>query len=284
MSEIVQEQPATIASHPNSSITGDLRLHDFRSRIFRNTRKLRIWLPPGYEEVGNTRRYPVFYLQDGQNLFDRTIAFGGVEWQVDETADRLIRENKIPPLILVGIDNMQEARIREYLPYRSFNPPVLRPQGKHYPEFMLREVMPFVEQSYRIAKGAENTGIGGSSLGAIVSMYSAMALRGTFGRLLLESPSLFISNRQLLRDSRAFQDWPHRIFLAMGTRETGREDKDAIFVEDVRELEAILKRRGLAPERLLVNIQEGAPHSEGAWASRFPEALSFLFGEQSHHL
>jgi len=284
MPEIVQEQKAKIENHPNSSVTGDLRLHDLRSKIFRNTRNLRVWLPPGYDEAGNTRRYPVFYLQDGQNLFDRTIAFGGVEWQVDETADRLIREKRIPPMIMVGIDNMQEARIREYLPYRSFNPPVLRPQGKHYPDFMLREVMPFVEQHYRIAKGAENTGIGGSSLGAIISMYTAMALRGTFGRLLVESPSLFISSRQLLRDSRAFQDWPHRIFLAMGTRETGREDKDAIFVEDVRELGAILKRRGLGTERLMVNIQEGAPHSEGAWAGRFPQALSFLFGEQLHQL
>ena len=231
-----------------------------------------------------TRRYPVFYLQDGQNLFDRTIAFGGVEWQVDETADRLIREEKDPA------DNPGRDRQHAGSSYPRvftvsvFQSTVLRPQGKHYPDFMLREMMPFVEQHYRIAKGAENTGIGGSSLGAVISMYTAMALRGTFGRLLVESPSLFISSRQLLRDSRAFQDWPHRIFLAMGTRETGREDKDAIFVEDVRELGAILKRRGLGTERLMVNIQEGAPHSEGAWAGRFPQALSFLFAEQLHHL
>src|SRR5271157_6398095 len=85
------------------SATGDLRLHEFRSRIFRNTRFLRVWLPPGYEEPQNAaRRYPVFYLNDGQNLFEPATAFAGVEWQVDETADRLIREAAVPPMIFVG--------------------------------------------------------------------------------------------------------------------------------------------------------------------------------------
>ena len=82
---------------------------------------LRVWLPPRYDAPDNTsRHYPVLYLNDGQNLFDRATAFAGVEWQVDETADRLIRQEVIPPLIIVGIDNAQSDRIKEYLPYRSF--------------------------------------------------------------------------------------------------------------------------------------------------------------------
>src|ERR1700690_789588 len=86
--------------------TGDLRLHEFRSRIFRNTRFLRVWLPPGYDDAENyDRRYPVLYLNDGQNLFETSTAFAGVEWQVDETADRLIREAAVPPMIIVGMDN-----------------------------------------------------------------------------------------------------------------------------------------------------------------------------------
>src|SRR5580693_7565585 len=85
--------------------TGDLRLHEFRSRIFRNTRYLRVWLPPGYDDAQNaSRTYPVFYLNDGQNLFEAISAFGGVEWGVDETADRLIRQGAVPPMIVVGID------------------------------------------------------------------------------------------------------------------------------------------------------------------------------------
>ena len=74
---------------------------------------LRVWLPPRYDAPENSSRlYPVLYLNDGQNLFDRTIAFGGVEWQVDETADRLIRQEVIAPLIIVGIDNAQGERIK----------------------------------------------------------------------------------------------------------------------------------------------------------------------------
>src|ERR1700731_3244771 len=81
-----------------SGVAGDLRIHEFRSRVFRNTRFVRVWLPTGYDEPQNQgQRYPVFYLNDGQNLFEASTAFGGVEWQADETADRMIREGAIPP-------------------------------------------------------------------------------------------------------------------------------------------------------------------------------------------
>ena len=174
------------------TLPGELRLHELQSRIFRNTRMLRVWLPPGYSAPENQgRHYPVFYLNDGQNLFDPATAYIGVDWQADEAADRLIRENRIPPLILVGIDNAQKDRAREYLPYRSFNPPVMRPQGKRYPDFLLNEVMPFLYQHYRIARGPENTGLGGSSLGAIISLYTAMAPARNF-RPFVAGESVFI--------------------------------------------------------------------------------------------
>lgn len=274
--------PSTPGSEDSPDLAGELRLHEFPSRIFRNTRQLRIWVPPGYSAPENRgRHYPVFYLNDGQNLFDPATAYIGVDWQADEAADRLIREGRIPPLIIVGIDNAQKDRPREYLPYRSFHPPIMRPQGRRYPDFLLSEVMPFVYQRYRIARGPENTGLGGSSLGAIISLYTALDRPGIFGRLLLESPSLFISNRQLLKSSRAFRQWPARIFMAMGTREAGTEERDQEVVEDVRELEHVMRRAGLREDRLRVKIDEGATHNEKEWARRFPEALAFLFGESS---
>ena len=258
---------------------GELRLHEFHSRIFGNTRFLRVWLPPGYNQSESEgRHYPVFYLNDGQNLFDPATAYIGVDWQVDEAAARLVGEGKVPPLIIVGIDHAQKDRAREYLPHRSMHPPVFRPQGKHYPDFLLNEVMPFVYQRYRIARGPENTGLGGSSLGAIISLYTVMDRPGSFGRLLLESPSLFVSNRQLLKSSRKFRQWPAKVFIAMGTREAGNEGRDRQVVEDVRELQHLLRRAGLDEDRLLVKIDEGATHSEKEWARRFPEALTFLFG------
>src|ERR1700723_191961 len=258
---------------------GDLRIHEFRSRVFRNTRFLRVWLPPGYDDAENSgRHYPVLYLNDGQNLFEAANAFAGVEWQVDETADRLIREGAVPPMIVVGMDNTGKDRIREYMPHRSMNPVMLRVQGRHYPDFLMKEVMPFVERNYRVATGAENTGLGGSSLGALIALYTAIARPGGIGRLLLESPSLWASNRQAIKESRAARIWPEKIFLAAGTAEAGNAERSRTVVDDVRELAAIMRRAVLSENRLRMVIKDNAGHTESAWAERFPEALQFLFG------
>lgn len=259
--------------------TGDLRLLEFHSRIFHNTRFLRVWLPSGYEDVENSsRRYPVLYLNDGQNLFESSTSFNGVEWQVDETANRLIGDGVVPPMIIVGIDHAGKDRIREYMPYRSLQPMILRVLGNRYPDFLTKEVMPLVSRTYRVASGAENTGLGGSSLGALISLYTAVVRPGVFGRLLLESPSLWSSNRQVIKESRTVQKWPERVFLATGTAEAEREDRDRSMVDDVRELAGIMRRGGLGDRRLRLLVEDGATHHESAWARRFPEALTFLFG------
>jgi enterochelin esterase-like enzyme len=268
--------PAAVGQ--SSSAIGGLHLHRLASRILRNDRMLRVWLPPRYDAPENAaRRYPVFYLNDGQNLFDPATAFGGVDWQVDETADRLIRQEVIPPAIFVGIDNMREDRIKEYIPYRTANPPLLRPRGPKYSDFLIREVMPFIEERYRVAKGPENTALGGSSLGGLISLYVALVRPGIFGRLLLESPSLWVAQRKILRDARGFRAWPERVYLAVGTREVGREDKDRQTVENVRALARMMQQSGLDERRLYLKIDEGATHSEAAWGGRFPEGLAFLF-------
>ena len=262
--------------------TGDLRLHEFRSRIFRNTRFVRVWLPPGYDDAQNqSRHYPALYLNDGQNLFEASSSFTGVEWQVDETADRLIREGAVPPMIVVGLDNAGKDRLREYMPHRSIHPMMLRAQGRYYPDFLMKEVMPFVERNYRVATGPENTGLGGSSLGGLVALYTAIVRPEVIGRLLIESPSLWISNRQLIKDSRTVRIWPERIFLAAGTAEAGSPERSRAVVDDVRELAAIVRRAVLSERRLRLVIQEGAGHTESAWAERFSEALQFLFGEST---
>ena len=260
--------------------TGDLRLHQFRSRVFRNTRFLRVWLPPGYDDVENAgRRYPVLYLNDGQNLFEPATAFAGIEWQVDETADGLIRAGAVPPMIFVGLDNTGKERIREYMPYRSIHPRMLRVRGRYYPDFLFKEVMPFVESAYRVATGPENAGLGGSSLGGLIALYAVVAHPGAIGRLLLESPSLWASGRQLLGESRSVRIWPERTFLAVGTNEAGSPERSRSVVDDVRELAAIIRRAVLSERRLRLVIKDGAGHNEAAWAERFPEALQFLFGQ-----
>jgi predicted alpha/beta superfamily hydrolase len=266
-------KPAPIAAVPVA--TGNLWLHELRSRIFGNTRLLRVWLPPDYDGWGETR-YPVLYLNDGQNLFDPVTAFAGVHWQVGESAARMIAEHNIPPLIIVGIDNTKN-RACEYIPYPSRDPRVLNAKGKCYPDFLQREVMPLIEEHYCVLKGPENTGLGGSSLGGLITLYTQLAAPGVFGRLLIESPSLSVANQRILEESRRFRDWPARTYLGMGTREVGHAEKDERIVGDVRELESILKEAGLDERRLKVRVDENAAHSESAWAVRFPEALEFLY-------
>jgi len=255
--------------------SGKLWLHELSSRIFGNTRLLRVWLPPDYDGWGDTR-YPVLYLNDGQNLFEPATAFAGVHWQVGETATRLIAEEKIRPLIIVGIDNTKN-RASEYIPYNSKDPKVPNAKGSCYPDFLQREVMPLIEERYAVLTGPENTGLGGSSLGGLITLYTQLAASGVFGRLLIESPSLFVANGKILRQSARVRNWPQRVYLGVGTQEVGNAEKDAKTVEYVRELESILHLVGLDDQRLKVVIEQGAGHNEAAWAARFPEALEFLF-------
>jgi predicted alpha/beta superfamily hydrolase len=269
------KSPPALGSPPPVN-RGSLWLHELKSRIFRNTRTVRVWLPPDCDRRGETR-YPVLYLNDGQNLFEPTTAFAGVHWQVGETANRLIAEGKIAPLIIVGIDNMGRNRVREYIPYRSLDPRVIGPQGKRYPDFLRREVMPLIEKYYSVAKGPENAGLGGSSLGGLITLYTQLAMPGVFGRLLIESPSLFVANRRIMEECRHFRDWPFRLYLGMGTQEVGHAEKDERIVNDARELGNILRAAGLDEQRLKIQIEEGAAHSESAWAARFPAALEFLY-------
>jgi enterochelin esterase-like enzyme len=199
-----------------------------------------------------------------------------VDWQVGETATRLIAEEKIRPLIIVGIDNTKN-RASEYIPYKSKDPKVLNAKGDCYPDFLQREVMPLIEERYAVLRGSANTGLGGSSLGGLITLYTQLAAPGVFGRLLIESPSLFVANGKILKQSARLRNWPQRIYLGVGTHEVGNADKDAKTVDDVRELESILRLAGLDDQRLKVLVEESAAHNEAAWAARFPEALEFLF-------
>jgi predicted alpha/beta superfamily hydrolase len=222
----------------------------------------------------------VLYLNDGQNLFDPARAFAGNTWQVAETATRLVRERRIPPLIIVGIDHGGVRRNREYLPVEdATNPTAKHPLGREYAEFVTREVMPFVARHYPIARGASQTGFGGSSYGAVAALNTVMIKPGLFGRLLIESPSLYVGDEYLLARSSDVKRWPGRIYLGVGTSETRNPERNRETVANVLQLGSILGEAGLRARRLRVVVEEGATHSEAAWAGRFPQAIEFLFGK-----
>lgn len=253
-----------------------LETHEIQSLYLGVTRQVTVWTP----SRSRTRvdRYPVLYLNDGQNLFDPARAFAGNTWRVGETARRLVRARRIPPLIIVGIDHGGARRGREYLPVEdSLNPTATEPLGREYAEFVTREVMPFIARTYPVARGPSNTGFGGSSYGAIAALNTAMIKPGKFGRLLIESPSLYVGNKFVLRRASGVSRWPSRIYLGVGTAETRNPQRNEETVAHVLELEAILRRAGLGARRLRVVVEDGATHSEGAWAKRLPQALEFLF-------
>ena len=220
----------------------------------------------------------VLYLNDGQNLFDPARAFAGNTWRVAETVNWLVGERRIPPILVVGIDHGEVRRAREYLPVEDErNPFARRPLGRQYVDFVTREVVPFVERTYQVSRRISARAFGGSSYGAVAALLAVLERPGTFGRLLLESPSLYVGNRIMLRKARRAPRWPARVYLGVGTAETSKAHVNRETVENVRVLESILQDAGLGPKRLKVVVQEGATHSEGAWAGRFGEALTFLF-------
>lgn len=255
--------------------------HDIPSIYLGVTRRVTVWLPPGYRRRLRTYRYSVLYLNDGQNLFDPSRAFAGQTWRVGETAADLVRRKTIPPLLIVGIDHGERRRAREYLPVEDErNPMARRPLGREYAEFVTREVIPFISRTYPVLRSVSATGFGGSSYGAAAALYTTLLKPGMFGRLLLESPSLYVGRSHLLRMARKAERWPHRVYLGVGTRETGRDDWNLETVGNVVKLERILRRAGLGDRRLRLRVEEGATHSEAAWAGRLADALTFLYGDR----
>jgi len=151
----------------------------FASKFLSTRRDLIVYLPPDYDASSKTR-YPVLYLQDGQNLFDPETAFGGRDWQADLTADRLVQQGSIRALIIVGIYNTGVRRISEYTPTRD---PRSKKGGKaeRYAQMLAREIKPFIDTEYRTAKSAACTGVGGSSLGALTALQRDSVIRESSG-------------------------------------------------------------------------------------------------------
>lgn len=246
----------------------------FASRFLRNRRDLVVYLPPGYREQPH-RQFPVLYLHDGQNLFDGSTSFiPGMDWHVGQTADQWIGEGHVEPLIIVGIYNAGKQRLGEYTPTRA---PRLGGGGANrYARFLLEEVSPFVNSLYRVRLGAESTGIGGSSLGGLVSLYLGLRKPQIFGKIAALSPSVWWNERVILKfaDATPVQPFP-RIWLDIGTREGSR------IVDDVERFRDILIRKGWRPEKNLhYERVEGAEHNEAAWAQRVGPFLQFLFPAQ----
>lgn len=261
------------ATRPASTVVGTLRQHEFFCMAMSAKRVIRVWLPPGYNASGNTT-YDVLYLHDGQNCFDRATAAFGNEWEVDETLTKLILAKEIRPIIVVGIDNGGANRINEL----TYDSDVGHGGGQAagYARFLLVDIRPLVEKTYRVATGREHTFLGGSSLGGLASLEIARRNPDTFAGVIAMSPSLWWNDQSVIRsiEKSAAGLKGTRVWLDMGTRENAdAAPKNANALLAARRLDTVLQAAGIG-HRLLV--AEDAEHNEQAWAKRFPEAIRYV--------
>lgn len=256
------------------TLAGNIRLHEnFQSKFLRPARNVIVYLPPDYENYVE-KRYPVLYLHDGQNLFDAATAFAGNEWGLDELAEELIRGREIEPLIIAGIYNAGEKRLAEYTPVRDY-----RGRGgraKAYGRLIVDELKPFIDRTYRINPAPASTGLGGSSLGGLVTLYLGLHYPDVFGKLIAMSPSVWWANRAILRQVRKLtRKVPSKIWLDIGTCE-GQDPETC--VQNAKELSAALIDKGWRLGDDLAFLEDqGAGHDEKAWGYRMRDALKFLF-------
>jgi predicted alpha/beta superfamily hydrolase len=255
-----------------------LVLRQFQSRFLPDARDIEVYLPEAYTNEP-ARHFPVFYLHDGQNLFDgRTSYIPDRTWQAYTTADRLTRQGLIEPVILVGINNTGLRRMAEYTPARD--PGLRGGDGDLYGRLLVEELKPRIDREFRTLPDAANTALGGSSLGGLISLYLGFTYPKVFSRLAVLSPSVWWNDRGILRTVSAGHARPDlRIWLDMGTAE------GLSHLRDTDLLHRMLLRNGWRDGVDLSYLRvPGGQHNEDAWAARFDQVLRFLFPPKASDL
>ena len=270
---VAQPHPTPAAAEPPTPPHPRLRLHRaFHSRFLPDDRSLIVYLPPGYvEDTGRT--YPVLYMHDGQNLFDPRTAFAGHAWDVREHADAVIKAGEVEPLVIVGIYNTGDRRLAEYTHERDWQ----RGGGEaaKYGRLIAQELMPWIAERYRVRTDRASTGLGGSSLGGLVSLYLGLRHAERFGKLAVLSPSVWWNHKSILGyvNERAPDVWERpRVWLDVGEQEGRRT------VHDAEQLARRLRANGWTDgETLHFENAAGGTHNEASWAQRVRPMLRFLF-------
>ena len=271
---------ASIAA-AKSAPAGRIETFGFNSQFLPGQRFIRVWLPPQYDDPAfKDASFPVLYLNDGQFIFhaQATRDLRG-DWHADDTAAKLIAEGKIEPLIIVAIDNGGPNRSREYLPMPDkFFPSVKDPIGSRYPAMLFDEIMPFIAMKFRGRTDPPGIAIGGSSLGALIAFYAALERPGKVGKLLLESPSIWVGQGLFFDRARTLSPLPDKVYIGIGTNEEPTNPENSrLDVDDSTKLKDSLKKAGMPANHLKLNVAPNATHTESAWAARFADALKFLF-------
>lgn len=245
----------------------DKHSYEVWSPQMRNRRMVDVYVPQSHTQ--GRRRYPVVYMQDGQNLSDPSIAFGGSTWRLYDGLTWLAERGVEP--IIVGIHNTA-ARLSEYSPFTD-----LRHgggEGDRYARFLIDTVKPRIDAMYRTRKDRAGAVIAGSSMGGLISLYAFFRRPSPFGAAAVFSPSIWFGERQALSFVQASRLTTGRLYLDVGTNE------GAATLRDARTLNRVLRRKGYKTEALWYLEAQGGQHREADWAWRLPQALEFLLRER----
>ena len=257
--------PSTAA--PNVSV---LSPNFYMPQLDRN-RRIWVYLPPDYDS-NPAKHYPVLYMHDAQNLFDQQTSFAG-EWEVDESLNELFDAGD-PGIIVIGIENGGSERINELTPWS--HPVYGGGQGDLYVQFIVETLKPYVDANLRTLPEPEHTGIMGSSLGGLISMYAAVEYQHVFGRAGVLSPSFWFSSNAYSHVSSTGKNEPMRFYLLGGEQESGT------MVPNLQQMYQTLLQVGFdAEEELRLLTHPDGQHSEWYWRREFPAAYLWLFAPLS---
>ncbi|MEW6653129.1 MAG: alpha/beta hydrolase-fold protein, partial [Bacteroidota bacterium] len=249
----------------NGQITGKVFYHKDFAIAGLKPRDIFVWLPPNYDEQIE-RRFPVFYMHDGQNLVDPRTSNTFIDWQVDETADSLIRLGEVEPFIIVGINNTDD-RGTEY------NNTSL---GKLYEKLVVDIIKPFIDANYRTLADAKNTAVGGSSMGGLISMMLAWDYPTVFSKAACFSPAFKFTNFNYVKAVQEDKSPKKDLLIYIDNGGVGLE---TILQPGVDEMIKVLKYKGYVENiDLQFFIDSKAEHNEAAWAKRVCLPMKFFFG------
>lgn len=230
------------------------------------TRRIAALLPHNYYET--ERRYPVLYLQDGQNLFDDYAPYGN--WAVDKRLAQL-QQDGCGDVIVIAIDHAMDKRIVEFTPSTTTSR-FGKGQGRAYVRFLAERLKPHVDQTYRTLPDCEHTGIGGSSMGGLISIYAGMMYPNIYGRLMIFSPSLWMTPNIPFQLLNMHQSFTGRVYLYGGTKES------KTMIPNLERLKkALLGQADARKPEFHLSIDPEGEHNEARWGEEFPVALSWLF-------
>jgi predicted alpha/beta superfamily hydrolase len=257
-------------------------IFNVESTALEQEKTIRVYLPKSYEK---SKRYPVVYMHDGQNLFDRETSAYGHIWQAHEVIESLIKNHVLEGLIIVGIDNGPGLeRLNEYSPWPAddykkfgFDEPV-GGKGGAYGRFIVEALKPLIDEKYRTLKEREFTAVAGSSMGGVISLYLDVEYPHVFSKVCAMSTAAWFAEASLMNHLKSY-DPGHEVkwYLDVGTKEVEDPKFNQLYIKGSKEIYKTLKSIGVEENCLEMVIEEEGVHNEVAWARRLPYALRWLF-------